>query len=207
MAKHIFVTGGVASSLGKGLTASSLGRLLKSRGPAGHHAEARPLHQRRPRDDEPLRARRGVRHRRRRRDRSRPRPLRAVHRREPAPGLQRHHRLDLPVASSPRSGEATSSARPCRSSPTSPTRSRIASTAWPPTMSTSSSPRSAARSATSRSSRSSRRSGSSARTSGGTTSATSMSPWCRTSARPASRRPSRPSTRSPSCAAGASSPT
>jgi len=32
MAKHIFVTGGVASSLGKGLTASSLGRLLKSRG-------------------------------------------------------------------------------------------------------------------------------------------------------------------------------
>jgi len=32
VAKHIFVTGGVSSSLGKGLTASSLGRLLKSRG-------------------------------------------------------------------------------------------------------------------------------------------------------------------------------
>ncbi|HET6392053.1 MAG TPA: CTP synthase [Blastococcus sp.] len=32
MVKHVFVTGGVASSLGKGLTASSLGRLLKSRG-------------------------------------------------------------------------------------------------------------------------------------------------------------------------------
>ncbi len=30
--KHLFVTGGVASSLGKGLTASSLGRLLRSRG-------------------------------------------------------------------------------------------------------------------------------------------------------------------------------
>ncbi|MDX6431213.1 MAG: synthase, partial [Streptosporangiaceae bacterium] len=30
--KHIFVTGGVASSLGKGLTASSLGRLLTLRG-------------------------------------------------------------------------------------------------------------------------------------------------------------------------------
>ena len=30
--KHVFVTGGVASSLGKGLTASSLGRLLSSRG-------------------------------------------------------------------------------------------------------------------------------------------------------------------------------
>jgi CTP synthase len=32
LTKHIFVTGGVSSSLGKGLTASSLGRLLKSRG-------------------------------------------------------------------------------------------------------------------------------------------------------------------------------
>ena len=32
MAKHIFVTGGVASSLGKGLTASSLGNLLAARG-------------------------------------------------------------------------------------------------------------------------------------------------------------------------------
>jgi CTP synthase len=32
LAKHIFVTGGVASSLGKGLTAASLGRLMKSRG-------------------------------------------------------------------------------------------------------------------------------------------------------------------------------
>ncbi len=32
MAKHVFVTGGVVSSLGKGLTASSLGRLLKARG-------------------------------------------------------------------------------------------------------------------------------------------------------------------------------
>jgi CTP synthase len=30
--KHVFVTGGVASSLGKGLTASSLGRLLTARG-------------------------------------------------------------------------------------------------------------------------------------------------------------------------------
>src|ERR1700712_1853332 len=30
--RHVFVTGGVASSLGKGLTASSLGMLLKARG-------------------------------------------------------------------------------------------------------------------------------------------------------------------------------
>src|SRR5512133_221290 len=32
MTKYIFVTGGVTSSLGKGITAASLGRLLKSRG-------------------------------------------------------------------------------------------------------------------------------------------------------------------------------
>src|SRR3974390_2634985 len=35
MSKFVFVTGGVSSSLGKGLTAASLGRLLKSRGLLG----------------------------------------------------------------------------------------------------------------------------------------------------------------------------
>ena len=32
MKKYIFITGGVISGLGKGITAASLGRLLKSRG-------------------------------------------------------------------------------------------------------------------------------------------------------------------------------
>ena len=32
MAKHIFVTGGVVSSLGKGLTSASIGMLLEKRG-------------------------------------------------------------------------------------------------------------------------------------------------------------------------------
>ncbi|NQV07461.1 CTP synthase, partial [bacterium] len=32
MTKYVFVTGGVASSLGKGITAASLGRLLTLRG-------------------------------------------------------------------------------------------------------------------------------------------------------------------------------
>ena len=32
MTKYVFVTGGVVSSLGKGITAASLGRLLKARG-------------------------------------------------------------------------------------------------------------------------------------------------------------------------------
>ena len=32
MHKYIFITGGVVSGLGKGITAASLGRLLKARG-------------------------------------------------------------------------------------------------------------------------------------------------------------------------------
>jgi CTP synthase len=54
VAKHIFVTGGVVSGLGKGLTASSLGTLLKAKGLRVTHAKARPLHQRRPGHDEPF---------------------------------------------------------------------------------------------------------------------------------------------------------
>ena len=40
MAKFIFVTGGVVSGLGKGLTAASLGRLLKQRGLKVFNAKA-----------------------------------------------------------------------------------------------------------------------------------------------------------------------
>ena len=106
-------------------------------GAAGHPAEARPVHQRRSGHDEPVRARRGVRHRRRRRDRPRPRPLRAVHRREPDP----RRRTPRPGRSTspcwPPSDAATTSARRSRSSRTSPTRSSAASAASPPTTSTS----------------------------------------------------------------------
>ena len=72
------------------------GSAAQAPGPEGHDPEARSVHQRRSRHDEPVRARRGVRHRRRRRDRPRPRSLRALHRREPLPQLERHHRIDLP---------------------------------------------------------------------------------------------------------------
>ena len=57
MTKYIFVTGGVVSSLGKGITAASLGRLLKSRGYRGNDPEIRSLHQYRSRYDEPVSAR------------------------------------------------------------------------------------------------------------------------------------------------------
>ena len=93
--KHLFVTGGVASSLGKGLTASSLGSLLKARGLRVDHAEARPLPQRRPGDDEPVPARRGVRHRGRRRDRPGHRSLRALPRHRPGRLGERHDRPGL----------------------------------------------------------------------------------------------------------------
>ena len=176
-------------------------------GAAGHDAEARPVHQRRPGHDEPLRARRGLRDRRRRRDRPRPRPLRAVHRREPLPGLERHDGLDLPVGAGRRAAGRLPRTHRAGHPPHHRRDQAAGPPPRPPRTSTSSSPRSVAPSATSRSCRSSRRCGSSARTSVARTSATSTSPSCRSSAPRASRRPSRRSTRSPSCAAGASSPT
>ena len=135
-------------------------------GPAGDHVQARPVHQRRPRDHEPGRARRGLRHRGRRRDRPRPRALRALHRREPEPQLQHHHRVDLLVGHR----QGAPGRLPGQDRPGHPPRHRRDQgpdhAAGRPTTSTWSSSRSAARSATSRSSRSSRPSGSSAGTSG-----------------------------------------
>ena len=206
MTKHIFVTGGVASSLGKGLTASSLGRLLKARGLRVTMQKLDPYINVDPGTMNPF---------------EHGEVFVTDDGGETDLDLGHYERfIDETLSKdsnattgsiyrrcSPPSGAATTWARPCRSSRTSPTRSSAASAAWPATTSTWSSPRSAAPSATSRSSRSSRPSGSSASTWAATTSATSTSPWCRSSARRASRRPSRPSTRSPSCAAAASSPT
>ena len=90
--KFIFVTGGVVSSLGKGLAAASIGSLLEARGLPRDAAEDGPVHQRGRGDHEPLPARRGLRHRRRRRDRPRPRPLRALHLGADDPRQQHHHR-------------------------------------------------------------------------------------------------------------------
>ena len=112
--KYVFVTGGVVSALGKGIVAASLGRLLKARGLQRPGAEVRPVPERRPGHDEPVPARRGVRHRGRRRDRPRHRPLRALHRREPLA----ERRATPPARSGTpccaRSGRASSSARRSR---------------------------------------------------------------------------------------------
>ena len=58
-------------------------------------AQARPVPERRSGHDEPVPARRGLRHRRWRRDRPRPWALRALHRRPGQPLRQRHHRAHL----------------------------------------------------------------------------------------------------------------
>ena len=181
--RHIFVTGGVASSLGKGLTASSLGMLAEGAWAARHHAEARPVSERRSRHHEPVPARRGLRHRRRCRDRPRRRPLRALPVRRSAwtRPMSRPGRSTAP--SSPASVAAATSGRRSRSSRTSPTRSRPGSARWPPTTSTASSPRSAARSATSSRSLFWRRSARSASRSDAKIACSSTSAWCPTSRR------------------------
>ena len=58
--KYIFVTGGVVSSLGKGLAAASLGTLLELRKQRGPAAKVRSLPKRRSRNDEPVPARRSL---------------------------------------------------------------------------------------------------------------------------------------------------
>ena len=58
--KYIFVTGGVVSSLGKGLAAASLGTLLELRGLRVVFQKFDPYLERRSGDDEPLSARRSL---------------------------------------------------------------------------------------------------------------------------------------------------
>ena len=82
--------------------------------PRGAGAEVRPVPERRPGHDEPVPARRGVRHRGRRRDRPRHRPLRALHRREPVVGTRATRPARSGRRSCARSARASSSARPSR---------------------------------------------------------------------------------------------
>ena len=138
----------------------------------GHAPEVRPLHQRRSGHDEPVPARRGLRHRRRRRDRPRPGPLRALHQPGHDPEQQLDDRQDLPVGHQQGAPRRLSRPHGAGDSRTSPTRSRTASARSPRT-STSCSSRLAARSATSRACRSSKRSASCGRTSAARTPSTS----------------------------------
>ncbi len=171
MARFIFITGGVVSSLGKGLASAALGRAVAGARLFGAAAQARSLPQRRSRDDVAVRARRGLRHRRRGGDRPRPRALRALHR-----GGGAAQRFDLVGADLfQRAGEGAPRRLPRQDHPGHPARHQRDQglpAASARTRSTSCSARSAARSATSRGCRSSRRSASSARTSRGATAST-----------------------------------
>ena len=55
--KYVFITGGVVSSLGKGIVAASLGRLLKARGLKVQVQKFDPYINVDPGNDEPLPAR------------------------------------------------------------------------------------------------------------------------------------------------------
>ena len=66
MAKFVFVTGGVVSSLGKGITAASIGTILKARGLHVGMQKLDPYLNVDPGTMIAVPARRGVRHRRRR---------------------------------------------------------------------------------------------------------------------------------------------
>ena len=43
MTRYVFVTGGVVSSVGKGISVASIGRILDSRGRVSFRVEAGPL--------------------------------------------------------------------------------------------------------------------------------------------------------------------
>ena len=81
---------------------------------AGAAPEVRSVPERRPGDDEPVPARRGLRHRGRRRDRPRHRPLRALRRRELPRAMRATAQARSGTPSCARSARASSSARPCR---------------------------------------------------------------------------------------------
>ena len=193
--KFIFVTGGVVSSLGKGLAAASIGSLLEARGFRVTLQKMDPYINVDAGTMSPVPARRGLRHRRRRRDRPRPRPLRALHLGPDDPGQQRHHRARSTSPSSRRSAAGDYLGRTVQVIPHITDEIKASIRQGGRAASTSSSSRSAAPSATSRACPSSRPSASSRRTSARTTSSTSTSRWCRSSRPPPSSRPRPPSTR------------
>ena len=129
--RFIFITGGVVSSLGKGIAAASIGRLSAFAGAVGPDPEVRSLHQRRSGHDVAVPARRGVRDRGWRRDRPRPRPLRALHRRQRQPRLERNGRRDLQHRDPARATRRLPRRDRAGRARTSPTRSSSASASSP----------------------------------------------------------------------------
>ena len=143
--KYVFVKGGVVSSLGKGITAASLGRLLKSRGLRVSLQKFDPYINVDPGTMSPFQHGEVFRHRGRGETDSTSATTSGS-----STSSCRVTRTTPPArsttGSSVASARASTSGRPCRSSRTSPTRSSAASS-WPASRTTStwSSPRSAGR--------------------------------------------------------------
>src|ERR1700746_2606589 len=113
MARYIFITGGVVSSLGKGLASAALGALLQARGYKVRLRKLDPYLNVDPGTMSPyqhgevfvtddgaehdlvLAPRESIHNRGRPRAQSRPRPLRAVHRPAGKPHRQHHNRAHL----------------------------------------------------------------------------------------------------------------
>ena len=205
MSKYVFVTGGVASSLGKGITAASIGRILKARGLRVSILKLDPYINVDPGTMSPYQhgevfvTEDGA---------------------ETDLDLGHYERfidanlsqlsnvttgqIYKAVIAKERRGDYLGATVQVIPHITNEIKERIRRVARD-SIRTSSSSRSAGRSATSSRSRSSRRSARSARTSAAPTSCTSTSRCCPSWSRPASSRRSRRSTRSRSCAASVSS--
>ena len=92
--KYIFCTGGVVSSVGKGVTAAAIGRILKARGIKVAIQKLDPYLNVDPGTMSPYQHGEVFVTARRRGDRPRSGPLRALHRRKPESHLQCHHRAE-----------------------------------------------------------------------------------------------------------------
>ena len=87
MTRYIFCTGGVVSSVGKGVTAAAIGRMLKARGIKVAIQKLDPYLNVDPGTMSPYQHGEVFVTVRRRGDGPGPRPLRALHRRKPVAGL------------------------------------------------------------------------------------------------------------------------
>ena len=112
--KYVFITGGVISGLGKGITAASLGRLLKNRGYKVAAQKLDPYLNIDPGTMSPYQHGGGLCHRGRAEADLDLGALRTVHRRKPQPVQQSHHRQGLldPFLNKERRGDYLGKDRP-----------------------------------------------------------------------------------------------
>ena len=127
MTSYVFVTGGVVSSLGKGITSACLGAILESRGLSISMIKLDPYINVDPGTMSPISARRGFRYRGRHGGGSRSGSLRAFRQHDDGAQQQFYDRPYIRNSHSQGSGAASTLAQPFKSFRISPMRSRTAS--------------------------------------------------------------------------------